>query len=353
MSCLLVVEHYVKQRFSSLDKMRKCAASLQSHQIARRLTRAENPRRFQVIQALPALERVPTHYTDFNNVDIEEFRQKAFFLENPLLMTGKNNGGNMISDAIPAAERWFQSVPDDDERDSIRVLSSKYLDQFGATVLPYELNVDKYPQSNTRQKFDLKQAVINLGVDVSAGTFHRFNAPLSLFLEAYKENPSPSLRLYIAQAQIADLPKLLQEDLPTPKLVLEAGKGDVYDANIWIGMPPTYTPLHKDPNPNLFVQLASSKRVRLFNPDVGLYIFRNVQRRIGGVSSPSLRGHEMMEGPERELLRDDVWSVKSLGKEGFEAIVGPGDALFIPKGWWHSMISVGSEVNASVNWWFR
>jgi len=33
--------------------------------------------------------------------------------------------------------------------------------------------------------------------------------------------------------------------------------------------------------------------------------------------------------------------------------VSPGDALFIPKGWWHSIKSVGIGVTASVNWWFR
>jgi hypothetical protein len=33
-----------------------------------------------------------------------------------------------------------------------------------------------------------------------------------------------------------------------------------------IGHPPTYTPLHRDPNPNIFVQLAGEKVVRLLAP---------------------------------------------------------------------------------------
>ncbi|KUJ20339.1 Clavaminate synthase-like protein, partial [Mollisia scopiformis] len=158
--------------------------------------------------------------------------------------------------------------------------------------------------------------------------------------------------LYIAQAQLADLPLALQADLPTPRLVTEAGKGDIYDANLWMGIPPTYTPLHKDPNPNLFVQLASRKRVRLFSPRIGMEIFRAVQMRIGRSGEGSLRGDEMMEGPERGELERAVWG-EGGGDGGFEGLVEAGDALFIPRGWWHSVKSEAEGVNASVNWWFR
>jgi len=128
-----------------------------------------------------------------------------------------------------------------------------------------------------------------------------------------------------------------------------------------MGTPPTYTPLHKDPNPNLFAQLAGKKRVRIFRPAVGASIFRGVQQIIGQTSSSTFRGEEMMEGLERVVLDEIVWgrSVKSedlsqiVENEGLEVTVSPGDALFIPKGWWHSIKSAGTGVNASVNWWFR
>jgi hypothetical protein len=128
---------------------------------------------------------------------------------------------------------------------------------------------------------------------------------------------------------------------------LKAGKGDIYDANIWMGIPPTYTPLHRDPNPNLFVQLASSKLVRLFKPDTGGAIFRNVQQKIQSRASATLRGNEMMEGPQRVALEDAVWN-RPESIEGYEVVVRPGDALFIPQGWWHSIKSIGADVTASV-----
>ena len=77
-----------------------------------------------------------------------------------------------------------------------------------------------------------------------------------------------------------------------------------------------------------------------------------MQHRIGQHGSASFRGDEMMEGPERDALDEAVWGDEVRG-EGYEAMVSCGDALFIPKGWWHSIKSVGSDISGSVNWWFR
>ncbi|OBT64573.1 hypothetical protein VE03_06369 [Pseudogymnoascus sp. 23342-1-I1] len=185
--------------------------------------------------------------------------------------------------------------------------------------------------------------------------FHSFHAPLELIITASRRKSSSTQfglpSLYIAQAQMADLPQQLRGDLPTPELVLKAGKGDVYDANIWIGTPPTFTPLHKDPNPNLFVQLSGSKKVRIFEPRKGQAIFAAVRRKIGASPTAAFRGAEMMQGRERVELKKAVWDPAHL--EGHEVTVRPGDALFIPKGWWHSIKSEGDGLNASANWWFR
>ncbi|OBT73960.1 hypothetical protein VF21_07456 [Pseudogymnoascus sp. 05NY08] len=185
--------------------------------------------------------------------------------------------------------------------------------------------------------------------------FHSFHAPLELIITASRRKLSSAQfglpGLYIAQAQMADLPQQLRDDLPTPELVLKAGKGDVYDANVWIGTPPTFTPLHKDPNPNLFVQLSSSKKVRIFEPRKGQAIFAAVRRKIGASPTAAFRGEEMMQGRERVELKEAVWDPANL--DGHEVAVRPGDALFIPKGWWHSIKSEGDGLNASANWWFR
>ncbi|KFY29786.1 hypothetical protein V493_02233 [Pseudogymnoascus sp. VKM F-4281 (FW-2241)] len=316
---------------------------------------------------------------------------------------------------IPAIDRWFKSEEDKVGNDV--VFQEQYFKPFESTVLPYELVTPvfdsqdgqdilrKFTSENSsflsrylpasdvtikellekctladrgdtleRNTFQPTEAGITSAGEVNLDglltgrqlellrrhaplfqKFHSFHAPLELIITASRRKSGSAQfglpGLYIAQAQMADLPQQLRDDLPTPELVLAAGKGDVYDANIWIGTPPTFTPLHKDPNPNLFVQLSSCKKVRIFEPRKGQAIFAAVRRKIGASPTAAFRGEEMMQGRERVELKEAVWDPMNL--DGDEVTVRPGDALFIPKGWWHSIKSEGSGLNASANWWFR
>ncbi|KAH6719234.1 hypothetical protein BKA61DRAFT_597158 [Leptodontidium sp. MPI-SDFR-AT-0119] len=310
-----------------------------------------------------ALPPVQTITGPLDLINVEEFRAKAFALEKPLLITARNASKaedvKISPCSIPAADKWFiggvsRDAESSFEREGSVILSQEYLAPFADTILPYELITPSSKDLGIVETSELSSLLKHYLQYSDGTTFHRFSAPLSLFLLASKTPNPPAL--YIAQAQLLDLPSTLQADLPTPHLVLQAGKGDIYDSNLWMGIPSTYTPLHKDPNPNLFVQLASRKRVRLFEPRAGLGIFREVQKSIGRVGNGgAIRGNEMMEGPERDGLYEAVWGKGVVGREngGFETVVGPGDALFIPKGWWHSFMSVGTGVTGSVNWWFR
>jgi hypothetical protein len=231
-------------------------------------------------------------------------------------------------------------------------LNVEYLEQHGADALvPLELTQSQ-PQNSEIDEHD----------DNSQLSFRKFHAPLSLFLQwirdAETQSQPSSTRLYLAQCQLLDLPQTLRNDIPTPRLVAESGKGDIYDTNIWVGYPPTYTPLHRDPNPNLFVQLAGRKVVRLLAPQDGQAVFARVRRQLGrsgGRDATVFRGEEMMQGRERDLLERGVWGdVHVEGEEGetcegFEAELEAGDGLFIPKGWWHSIKGVGTNVTASVS----
>jgi hypothetical protein len=166
----------------------------------------------------------------------------------------------------------------------------------------------------------------------------------------------PLARVYLAQASLADFPRAMANDVPTPDAVLRAGKGDVYGASLWIGQAPTYTPLHRDPNPNVFVQLAGKKRVRIFEPHVGRGIFAKVQERIGGTASATMRGEEMMQGAEKQALESEVWLPHI--DDCFEAELDSGDGLFIPKGYWHSVKGVGDgciigSVSSFLPCWIR
>ncbi|KAH7095381.1 hypothetical protein FB567DRAFT_586707 [Paraphoma chrysanthemicola] len=234
---------------------------------------------------------------------------------------------------IPAIVKWFHCASDNSK---LPKLNATYLEQFGASYVPLELT-----QTDSN----------------GTTTFERFEAPLSLLLAHMTGPLTPQTRLYLAQHSLADLPSALQADLPIPTLLKQLGRGDIYASSLWMGRPPTRTPLHRDPNPNLFVQLAGRKVVRLLKPDIGRAVYERVLRNLGEAGGrPNMRGDKMMQGAELEAMEIAIWNdVAEGGEEDVEAVLEAGDGLYVPLGWWHAVRGVGDGVgaNASVNWWFR
>lgn len=270
---------------------------------------------------------------------LDTFRKHAFEPARPALLP------KGCQSHIPAVSKWF--LPADHGSTSNARLNAQYLSDYGGTTVPLEItNKGDFVRIQNTLSFFLEF------VNASNSTYMLTTRPnASSPPSAHK---LPTATIYIAQASLPDLPPKMRADLPTPELVLKAGKGDVYDSSIWLGQAPTYTPLHKDPNPNLFVQLAGRKCVRLYAPKAGNRVFSEVQEMIGGRGTASMRGEEMMQGEERRVLEKVVWGDEGEeGREGWDAELDSGDALFIPKGWWHSIKGMGEGMNGSVNWWFR
>ena len=238
---------------------------------------------------------------------------------------------------LPAIAKWFRRVDCSPDHNVYHDLDSTYLSRHGSSVVPLEL---------TRH-----HGVEGLGARTTT-SFKRFEAPLSLLL-SHLTTKDHSQQLYLAQCALDDLPSELQHDLPTPDLVFRIGRGDIYASSLWMGQPPTSTPLHRDPNPNLFVQLVGKKVVRLVKPKQGRSLYERLRTSSGYAH---MRGEEMMIGEERDRLHRAVWGEEEIGgvsASGVEATLGSGDGLYIPIGWWHAVESYGTHPSASVNWWFR
>ena len=262
---------------------------------------------------------------------LQTFREKAFIPSRPGLLP------KAFFLALPSIKKWFRTNQDETKG---ALLNYSYLSRFGDAIVPLEFTRLSTAPASVREE----------------DSFQRAEVPFHIFLEWTKSATlETSERLYLAQASFAGLPDALKADMPTPEIVVKSGTGDVYDTNIWMGIPPTYTPLHRDPNPNLFVQLAGNKIVRILQPDLGEEVFARVQRALGRSESAAFRGEDMMKGEEKRLLEDRIWYDDSEvdSEAGYEVHVGRGDGLFIPKGWWHSVKGVGDGITGSVNWWFR
>lgn len=329
------------------------------------------PKTCRLFSSGHGLRPVPT----LKDASLETFRKEAFDALTPARLPPST-----FRD-LPAIHKWFteeRSAVKTQSRAATTLLNATYLSKFGATIVPLEItNAAHFARIEQSLSFFLEC------VKASTSTYN-ISTPHNRYFSAYvpgarairKSNttskgraPSndfftssassltaPTAQVYLAQAPLADLPRALSQDVPTPEIVLRAGKGDVYDSSIWLGQAPTYTPLHRDPNPNLFVQLAGRKMVRLVRPEIGRGIFAKVQEKIGGQASATMRGEEMMQGKEKEALEEEVWGEESAAGRSYdvwETELGSGDGLFIPKGWWHSIKGVGQGMTGSVNWWFR
>ncbi|KAL8279249.1 hypothetical protein RQP46_008286 [Phenoliferia psychrophenolica] len=189
--------------------------------------------------------------------------------------------------------------------------------------------------------------------------FQRINAPLSFFATYLALRP-PAAQLDLYLAQQTPPPSFLPHLPPPPFLAAS----EITQTSLWIGLAPTVSPLHEDPDDNILAQLTGRKVVRLLDPTRGKDILARVR---GTDQGARLRGEELMSaepGGERDQLERAVWGAD----EGVvEATIETGEALFIPRGWWHGVHGVHGTgdadadaadptrrpISASVNWWFR
>ncbi|WP_156427338.1 DUF6065 family protein [Novosphingobium sp. Fuku2-ISO-50] len=101
---------------------------------------------------------------------------------------------------------------------------------------------------------------------------------------------------------------------------------------IWIGPEGTFTPLHHDLTNNLLVQIAGRKRVILASPaeTPKLYNHLHVFSEISDLTDPDL---DLSAHPR---LKD----VRLL-----EVVIEPGEALFLPIGWWHQVTALDFSIS--------
>ncbi len=108
--------------------------------------------------------------------------------------------------------------------------------------------------------------------------------------------------------------------------------GSVYANQAWIGPAGARTGLHFDLLDNLTLMLMGHKRFYLLPP-------------------PALKAHQWSSKYERwaRLSKrgvDQVWQEAGPDVKGVLRVVdvGPGDALYVPHGWWHEVVNLAPSV---------
>jgi len=128
--------------------------------------------------------------------------------------------------------------------------------------------------------------------------------------------------------------------------------------NAWLGPKGTKTPLHTDPYHNILCQIVGYKYVRLYAPSETPKVYplgidgkgvnmENTSRvDVSHFRSRSLGGSTDLDairvaGKVFPLFKDAKYQ---------EAILGPGECLYIPLGWWHYVESLSTSFSVSF-WW--
>jgi Cupin-like domain len=102
------------------------------------------------------------------------------------------------------------------------------------------------------------------------------------------------------------------------------------DGYVWMGPQGTVTPWHHDLSNNLLMQFVGRKRVRLIAAH-DTYRMRNTRHCFSDWSA-----EDLLPG-SGDLSRPPV----------LECIIGPGEAVFIPVGWWHHVEALDATIGMS------
>jgi lysine-specific demethylase 8 len=159
---------------------------------------------------------------------------------------------------------------------------------------------------------------------------------------------------YLAQHDLFSQVPALRCDVAVPDYACEGGLGDEPLLQAWLGPMGTVSNLHWDRARNILVQVAGAKWFRLFPPAAGPALH---------AAPPPLGNTSALPV---EALRDPVpgscgaggakWArdfpLYAAGGAGapLEGTLLPGDALYIPPGWWHALEALTPSFSVSC-WW--
>lgn len=194
--------------------------------------------------------------------------------------------------------------------------------------------------------------------------------PFGTFMQTHLLPPQPQEIGYLGQHNLFHQIPALQREIATPDYCFSAPPEttpasrlglppvppvDEPQKNVWLGPKGTRTPLHTDPYHNIFSQVLGYKYVRLYPPEATRSVYpRGVDDNGINESNTSMveirfdpaggRGNVVVVDDGGSFPLFDEW------REFREVIVGPGECLYIPAGWWHYVEALTTSFSVSF-WW--
>ena len=150
---------------------------------------------------------------------------------------------------------------------------------------------------------------------------------------------------YLAQHRLLDHIPALMHDIDVPDYTVLGESRDNVSINCWFGPANTISPLHFDTSHNILAQISGHKYVRLYAPNETPKLY-------------PLTG-KMKNNSRVDLLNVDTAAFPAVSSAQFvDAILSPGEMLYIPKGHWHFVQAytnpphMVSEFSFSVSFWW-
>lgn len=135
---------------------------------------------------------------------------------------------------------------------------------------------------------------------------------------------------------LSDLPVAFTRQLPPPVYCADA---PFRRPRVWLAAPGTVTPLHWDIPRNFLRVVFGHRRVLLYPPLDGLRLSPNLL-----TSKVPNFARINPEAPDYKAFRS------ARATHPVRCILGPGEALYIPPGWWHHVRSLDTSFAVSY-WW--
>ena len=162
----------------------------------------------------------------------------------------------------------------------------------------------------------------------------------------------PHPTAYLAQHRLFEqIPSLAadiaQPDYCTLSLDQNTTSAPAVEANAWFGPCGTVSPAHFDPKHNLLCQVVGTKLVKLWSPanSAALYARDDVMKNTSRIDidlDETCGSYAAPDAAEFPLFADAPC---------VECVLRPGEALYIPPGWWH--FCKAKSLSFSVSFWWE